>query len=87
MNNDEKTSGRLKFQVLAKDKDSLARACRFETDHGIVETPIFMPVGTHGVVKTLTPAELDGCAAQIILGNTYHLFLRPGLEIIEAAGG
>ncbi len=81
------TSGRLNFQVLATDPDSLARACRFETDHGVVETPIFMPVGTHGVVKTLTPAELDDCEAQIILGNTYHLYLRPGLEVIEAAGG
>ena len=87
MNKDKKTSGRLNFQVLATDPDSLARACRFETDHGVVETPIFMPVGTHGVVKTLTPAELDDCSAQIILGNTYHLYLRPGLEVIEAAGG
>ncbi len=81
------THGRLKFQILAKDPDSLARATRFQTDHGVVETPIFMPVGTHGVVKTLTPAELDDCRAQIILGNTYHLYLRPGLEVIEAAGG
>lgn len=87
MNSNAETSGRLKFRILAEDKDSLARACRFETDHGIVETPIFMPVGTHGVVKTLTPAELEDCAAQIILGNTYHLYLRPGLEVIEAAGG
>ncbi|MBN2601475.1 MAG: tRNA guanosine(34) transglycosylase Tgt [Candidatus Marinimicrobia bacterium] len=87
MNAEKKPSGRLKFKVLATDSDSLARACRFETDHGIVETPIFMPVGTHGVVKTLTPAELDDCDAQIILGNTYHLYLRPGLEVIEAAGG
>ena len=87
MNKAAKLSGRLKFQILAKDNNSLARACRFETDHGIVETPIFMPVGTHGVVKTLTPAELEDCAAQIILGNTYHLYLRPGLEVIEGAGG
>lgn len=79
--------GRLKFQILAQDKNTLARACRFETGHGSVETPIFMPVGTHGVVKTLTPAELDDCGAQIILGNTYHLYLRPGLEVIEEAGG
>jgi queuine tRNA-ribosyltransferase len=87
MQNSIKTQGRIKFAVLAKDPDSLARACRFETDHGTVETPIFMPVGTHGVVKTLTPAELDDCQAQIILGNTYHLYLRPGLEIIEKGGG
>lgn len=87
MSNTNSPSGRLKFQILAQDKDSLARACRFETDHGVVETPVFMPVGTHGVVKTLTPAELDDCAVQIILGNTYHLYLRPGLDVIEAAGG
>ncbi|HCK99900.1 MAG TPA: tRNA guanosine(34) transglycosylase Tgt [Candidatus Marinimicrobia bacterium] len=87
MKNSIKTQGRIKFAILAKDPDSLARACRFETDHGTVETPIFMPVGTHGVVKTLTPAELDDCQAQIILGNTYHLYLRPGLEIIEKGGG
>lgn len=79
--------GRLKFQILAQDKNTLARACRFETSHGSVETPTFMPVGTHGVVKTLTPAELDDCGAQIILGNTYHLYLRPGLEVIGKAGG
>ncbi|MCK4640194.1 MAG: tRNA-guanine transglycosylase, partial [Candidatus Marinimicrobia bacterium] len=60
----------MKFCILAKDTKSLARACRYETEHGIVETPIFMPVGTHGVVKTLTPAELNDCKAQIILGNT-----------------
>ena len=77
----------MKFCILAKDTKSLARACRYETEHGIVETPIFMPVGTYGVVKTLTPAELNDCKAQIILGNTYHLYLRPGLEVIEAAGG
>ncbi|MCD6206144.1 MAG: tRNA guanosine(34) transglycosylase Tgt [Candidatus Marinimicrobia bacterium] len=87
MNENQQTSGRLKFRVLASDKDSLARACRFETDHGTIETPIFMPVGTHGVVKTLTPKELKESSAQIILGNTYHLYLRPGLEVIESAGG
>ncbi|PIS27367.1 MAG: tRNA guanosine(34) transglycosylase Tgt [Candidatus Marinimicrobia bacterium CG08_land_8_20_14_0_20_45_22] len=77
----------MNFKILAKDANSLARAGRFETDHGPVETPIFMPVGTHGVVKTLTPAELNDCHVQIILGNTYHLFLRPGLEVIQGAGG
>jgi len=77
----------MNFNILSKDANSLARACRFETDHGAIETPIFMPVGTHGVVKTLTPVELDDCRAQIILGNTYHLFLRPGLEVIQGAGG
>jgi queuine tRNA-ribosyltransferase len=85
--NNNKTYGKMKFRILAKDTESLARACRYETEHGIIETPIFMPVGTHGVVKTLTPAELNDCKAQIILGNTYHLYLRPGLEVIEAGGG
>lgn len=86
-NNNNQTHGKMKFRILAKDTESLARACRYEIEHGLVETPIFMPVGTHGVVKTLTPAELNDCKAQIILGNTYHLYLRPGLEVIEAAGG
>ena len=82
-----KESGRLKFSVYKKDKTSLARAGKFVTDHGEVETPIFMPVGTNGVVKTMTPKELKEASAQIILGNTYHLYLRPGLEVIEGAGG
>lgn len=55
--------------------------------HGVVETPIFMPVGTVGSVKTLTPEDLRGLGAQIILGNTYHLYLRPGMEVISAFGG
>lgn len=77
----------MKFSILTKDPTSQARACRFETDHGLIETPIFMPVGTYGVVKTLTPSELDDCGVQILLGNTYHLWLRPGLEVIRGAGG
>jgi queuine tRNA-ribosyltransferase len=64
-----------------------ARAGRFVTVHGAVETPIFMPVGTAGSVKTMTPADLTGLGAQIILANTYHLFLRPGHERIRALGG
>lgn len=80
-------SGRIKFSVFKKDIKTLGRAGKFITDHGPVETPIFMPVGTHGVVKALTPSDLDDCEAQIILGNTYHLYLRPGLEVIEGAGG
>ncbi len=75
------------FSIVAEDEDGMARACRFTTEHGSVETPVFMPVGTHGVVKTLTPAELEASRAQIILGNTYHLYLRPGLEIIQGGGG
>ena len=55
--------------------------------HGVVETPIFMPVGTQGSVKGMHPEELQALDAQIILGNTYHLYLRPGTEVLEAAGG
>jgi queuine tRNA-ribosyltransferase len=80
-------AGRIQFSVYKKDSNSLARAGKFITDHGEVETPIFMPVGTNGVVKTLTPKELKESSAQIILGNTYHLYLRPGLEVVEGAGG
>lgn len=64
-----------------------ARAGRFFTTHGSVETPIFMPVGTAGSVKTLAPQDLNRIGAQIILGNTYHLYLRPGCEIVQKAGG
>lgn len=59
----------------------------FETDHGAIETPIFMPVGTQGTVKAMEQRELHEVGAQIILGNTYHLYLRPGMEIIQNAGG
>src|SRR2546430_491485 len=76
------------FTLLAKDKDSKARAGTIKTDHGNIETPIFMPVGTAGTVKAVHQRELiNDIKAQIILGNTYHLFLRPGLDVIEAAGG
>jgi queuine tRNA-ribosyltransferase len=75
------------FQVLKTDPNSAARLGRLTTPHGVVETPAFMPVGTQGTVKTLDPRELHEMGAQIILGNAYHLFLRPGLEVIRAAGG
>ena len=64
-----------------------ARRGTINLKHGKVDTPIFMPVGTAGSVKTLVPEDLNRLEAQIILGNTYHLYLRPGLEVIEAAGG
>jgi queuine tRNA-ribosyltransferase len=73
------------FAVLARDGE--ARRGRLTLPHGVVETPIFMPVGTQGTVKGLSPEELTGAGAQIILGNTYHLYLRPGLEVLEAHGG
>ncbi len=75
------------FQVLRQDPNSAARAGRLRTAHGVVETPVFMPVGTQGTVKCMSPAELHELGAQVILGNTYHLVIRPGLDLIQKAGG
>ena len=75
------------FKILHQDSSSQARQGRLETPHGIIETPIFMPVGTQGTVKSVSPHELNDLNAQIILGNTYHLFVRPGTETIKALGG
>jgi queuine tRNA-ribosyltransferase len=75
----------LKFELLGTDGH--ARRGRVTLNHGVVETPIFMPVGTYGTVKAVQPRELEEMHAQIILGNTFHLWLRPGLETIEAHGG
>jgi len=75
------------FQVEATDANSGARAGKLQTEHGVIETPVFMPVGTQGTVKCMTPDELRQLGAQIILGNTYHLMIRPGLELIGKAGG
>jgi len=76
------------FQLEATDKQSKARAGVVTTDHGTIETPIFMPVGTAATVKGVHQRELEEeVKAQIILGNTYHLYLRPGLEVLETAGG
>ena len=78
----------MKFEISHSDPSSKARAGEITTDHGTIQTPIFMPVGTAGTVKAVHISELSKpINAQIILGNTYHLYLRPGLEIIEAAGG
>lgn len=77
----------LDFQVLKEDKESKARVGVLKTAHGMIETPVFMPVGTQGTVKALSPDELVAVGSQIILGNTYHLYLRPGHETIEKAGG
>ena len=75
----------MKFQLL--QTEGRARRGSLTLAHGTVETPVFMPVGTYGAVKTVSPAELQELQAQIILGNTFHLWLRPGLEVIEAHGG
>lgn len=77
----------IKFIVEHEDKKTKARAGRLITPHGEIETPIFMPVGTLGAVKGLGSEDLEDIGAQIILGNTYHLFARPGLDIIGKAGG
>lgn len=77
----------LKFTVVARDESTGARAGIIETPHGIIETPVFMPVGTAGTVKAMTQAQLEEVCAQIILGNTYHLYLRPGHELVRELGG
>ena len=78
----------MNFNIVSNDPKSAARAGVLNTDHGLIETPIFMPVGTAGTVKACHIRDVhDEVKAQIILGNTYHLYLRPGLEVLEAAGG
>ncbi|MEM9569515.1 MAG: tRNA guanosine(34) transglycosylase Tgt [Bacteroidota bacterium] len=78
----------MKFQIKKEDPHSSARTGSFTTAHGMINTPIFMPVGTRGTVKGIHQWELEGdLRAEIILGNTYHLYLRPGLEVIQQAGG
>lgn len=75
----------LKFNIL--EQDGYARRGRLTLNHGIVNTPVFMPVGTYGSVKAMSPKDLEDIQAQIILGNTFHLWLRPGTEIIKNFGG
>ncbi len=75
------------FELLKTDAATPARLGRLTTPHGVIDTPAFMPVGTQGSVKALDPRELREMGTQIILGNTYHLFIRPGLEIIRSGGG
>lgn len=75
------------YEHIKTCKQSGARLGRVHTPHGVIETPTFMPVGTQATVKTMSPEELKEMDAQIILSNTYHLFLRPGHEIIRQAGG
>jgi queuine tRNA-ribosyltransferase len=75
------------FQLLKTDPNTQARRGRLVLNHGVIDTPVFMPVGTYGSVKAMSPLELKEIDAQIILGNTFHLWLRPGLDVIEKFGG
>jgi queuine tRNA-ribosyltransferase len=75
------------MQFAVSHTDGAARRGQLVLAHGVVETPVFMPVGTYGSVKAMTPSDLDAVGAQIVLGNTFHLWLRPGLEVIAAHGG
>ncbi len=77
----------IRFELIKEEKYTKARLGKLHTPHGVIETPIFMPVGTKATVKTMTPEELKEIGSQIILSNTYHLYLRPGHELIKEAGG
>jgi queuine tRNA-ribosyltransferase len=77
----------LEFEIIAESTTTRARAGVIRTARGPVETPVFMPVGTLGTVKSLTPDELISAGTQILLGNTYHLYLRPGCEVIRQFNG
>src|SRR5690606_7041262 len=75
------------FKVLKESTECSARLGQIKTPHGVIEPPVFMPVGTQATVKAMTPEEVRDLGAQIILSNTYHLYLRPGHTLIEEAGG
>ncbi|MCX7695147.1 MAG: tRNA guanosine(34) transglycosylase Tgt [Caloramator sp.] len=79
--------GAIRYELIKTCKQSGARLGRLHTPHGVIETPIFMPVGTQATVKTMTPEELKEIGAQIILSNTYHLYMRPGEKLVQKAGG
>ena len=78
-------SSTMKFDLITTD--GMARRGSLTLAHGVCQTPMFMPVGTYGSVKAMSPEELVGIGASIVLGNTFHLWLRPGLEVIAAHGG
>ena len=75
------------YELIKENKESMARLGKLHTPHGVIDTPIFMPVGTQATVKTMSPEELEEIGAGIILSNTYHLYMRPGHELIQQAGG
>lgn len=76
-----------KYKLIAQCQETGARAGEFTTSHGVIETPVFMPVGTQATVKAMTPHELEEMGAQIILSNTYHLYMRPGADVVRSSGG
>ena len=77
----------MKFEVLTRDPKTRARRGRLHTAHGTVETPVFMPVGTQATVKSMTPDQLRNLSVEILLCNSYHLFLRPGHKTVARLGG
>jgi queuine tRNA-ribosyltransferase len=77
----------MKFEVIKKDKRTNARIGKIKTSHGEIITPVFMPVATLANVKTMTPYELENAGVEILMSNAYHLYLRPGVDIIKSAGG
>jgi queuine tRNA-ribosyltransferase len=83
----EKEGRCFEFELVARDPHSGARAGLLHTPHEVIETPVFMPVGTHATVKALSQQDLETLGARIILGNAYHLYLRPGHELVDRAGG
>lgn len=78
---------KIKYELISKEKNCQARLGKLHTNYGTYDTPMFMPVGTQATVKTLSPEELKGVNSGVILSNTYHLWLRPGADIVEKAGG
>ncbi|HOG35700.1 MAG TPA: tRNA-guanine transglycosylase, partial [Petrotogaceae bacterium] len=77
----------IKYELLHIDRYTNARRGRIYTKHGIIETPVFMPVGTNATVKAITGQSLEDVGSEIILGNAFHLFLRPGLDVLDSFGG
>ncbi|MCX7885423.1 MAG: tRNA guanosine(34) transglycosylase Tgt [Caloramator sp.] len=77
----------IRYELIKKDERTGARLGKLHTPHGVIDTPVFMPVGTQATVKAMTPDELKSIGAQIILSNTYHLYLRPGEKLVKKAGG
>src|SRR5512136_2072115 len=77
----------MEFKVISKEKSCGARTGRLTTAHGTINTPVFMPVATRGTIRALTFRDIEEIGFEIILSNTYHLYIRPGMEILEKAGG